>query len=134
MEEREQIPIAVDAEMPSGEVRPSKQRQEIYRILRDTNLARQIKQLHRFKCQICGEFIPLPSGDRYAEAHHIKPLGQPHNGPDIAENIIVLCPNHHVMLDYGVIQMSLTEIRDHPKHRIDSEYVDYHNKIILNST
>jgi predicted restriction endonuclease len=42
---------------------------------------------------VCGETIPLADGLRYAEAHHIQPFGAPHNGPDISENVICLCPN-----------------------------------------
>ncbi|MEO6750427.1 MAG: HNH endonuclease, partial [Chthoniobacteraceae bacterium] len=62
------------------------------RILRDTELARRVKSIHRSECQICGHTIQLPNGARYAEAHHIQPLGTPHNGPDILSNILCLCP------------------------------------------
>jgi predicted restriction endonuclease len=68
-------------------------------------LARQLKLLYENRCQICGESITLPNGTRYSEAHHVRPLGRPHHGPDVAGNILVLCPNHHVMLDYGVIAL-----------------------------
>ncbi len=102
------------------------------RIVRDTTLARLIKDLHAHECQICGTTIELPDGSRYSEAHHIKPLGTPHNGPDVAENIIVLCPNHHAMCDYGVIHLQLPELRTHPEHEIGIEYVDYHNNLIRN--
>src|SRR5690606_26268428 len=45
----------------------------ISRIIRDTNMSREIKALHHSRCQICGETINLPDGRRYAEAHHIIP-------------------------------------------------------------
>lgn len=37
----------------------------------------------------------------YVESHHLRPLGRPHEGPDTPGNIIVVCPNHHVMFDRG---------------------------------
>lgn len=123
-------PIAVDADLPLGVSEPGRQRQETYRILRDTNLARKLKQLHKNRCQICDSSILLPNGVGYSEAHHIKPLGMLHNGPDVPENIIVLCPNHHVMLDYGVMELDVGKLQIHPKHQIGSLYVTYHNENI----
>ena len=38
----------------------------------------------------------------YAEVHHIMPRNK-HNGPDVRENMLVLCPNHHVEFDFGVL-------------------------------
>ena len=130
----EYTPVAIDAEIPIGVSEPGRQRQETYRILRDTNLARKLKQLHGNKCQICSETIKLPNGKCYSEAHHIRPLGSPHSGPDVAENIIVLCPNHHVMLDYGVIGLELDKLIIHPKHKIGSAYASYHNQAIHGKT
>ena len=123
-------PVAADADLPRGASEPGRHRQEIYRILRDTNLARQIKLLHQNKCQLCGGRIELSNGNSYAEAHHIRPLGSPHHGPDVAENIIVLCPNHHVILDYGVGQLSAGKISMHPKHTIGAAFIAYHNDVI----
>lgn len=123
-------PEASDIDEGSGNESPSRVPQETYRILRDTQLARQIKLLHKNKCQLCGEAISLGNGEHYSEAHHIKPLGRPHNGPDVAGNILVLCPNHHVMLDYGVIKLELNKITTHGNHQIQREYIDYHNEYI----
>ncbi len=111
---------------------PTRTETTIYRILRDTALARQIKKLHKDKCQLCGESIKISDQQYYSEAHHIKPLGGGHNGLDIKENILVLCPAHHVQCDYGAIQLSLSEIRTVPGHRISQEYIDYHNFNIFN--
>ena len=126
----EYTPIAFDVDLPSCIAKPSRQLQETYRILRDTNLARQLKLLHQHTCQMCDWSIQLPNGNGYAEAHHIKLLSKPHNGPDIAKNVIVLCPNHHVMLDYGVIQLDLEQIKAYPKHQISLQFINYHNEVI----
>ena len=103
---------------------------EIYRILRDTPMARRVKKLHDNRCQICGTTIKLRDGGNYSEAHHIRPLGAPHNGPDVAENILVLCPNHHVECDYGVIGLSLSAISRRSGHVLSQSYIDYHNTYI----
>jgi len=126
-------PLASDIQADGNET-PQRKYQETYRILRDTALARQIKLLHKNKCQICGESILLPNGESYSEAHHIQPLGNPHNGPDIAENILVLCPNHHVMFDYGAIGIDLSNIRTHQKHKIGDSFVSYHNEVVINAS
>jgi hypothetical protein len=101
-----------------------------YRILRDTELSRRVKELHGYKCQICGRTIQLPDGTHYAEGHHIQPLGAPHNGPDILANILCLCPNHHAELDYGVRAISISALRQVLRHVVGSKYVEYHNRTI----
>jgi hypothetical protein len=100
------------------------------RIIRDTVLARQVKRLNNYECQLCGHTIILPNGSRYAEAHHIRPLGEPHNGPDAIENIICVCPNHHAELDYGVRPLAPEGIRYAQGHSISSTYIQYHNEVI----
>lgn len=99
----------------------------VYRILRDTVLAKQLKHDYEFCCQICGHTIDLPDGTRYAEAHHIQSLGRPHCGPDCLENVIVLCPNHHSMCDYGAIKLVLDELHVIDGHNIDPKFIAYHN-------
>ncbi|CAD0218706.1 YDG/SRA domain-containing protein [Chryseobacterium sp. JV274] len=76
----------------------------VLRIVRDTKVAWQIKRLYNFKCQICQISIPTKLG-HYAEGAHIKPLGKPHNGDDNPNNVICLCPNHHIMFDKGVFSI-----------------------------
>ncbi|MFA5796388.1 MAG: HNH endonuclease [Candidatus Shapirobacteria bacterium] len=83
---------------------PERVKTEIYRVLRDTTLTKKIKLLYQDECQICNQKIKLQKNN-YSEAHHIKPLGR-HKGPDSADNIIILCPNHHVEFDYGVIAIN----------------------------
>lgn len=121
-------PSALDIEPPSA---PERLLIETYRVLRDTELARKIKALHKNICQLCGQTVTLKGGATYAEAHHIKPLGSPHNGPDVAENIVVLCPNHHVMLDYGAIPLESKNLRSIQGHVIGSAYIAYHNEHVF---
>jgi putative restriction endonuclease len=74
----------------------------IQRIVRDSQQARKIKELYDYHCQICNLRLETSAG-AYAEAAHIRPLGEPHNGSDTPDNILCLCPNHHVLFDYGAI-------------------------------
>lgn len=120
--------LATDFQEPET---PQRVLTQAYRILRDTDLGRRVKNLHQGVCQLCGQTLCLPTGDPYSEAHHIQPLGKPHNGPDIAENIIVVCPNHHALLDYGAVRLDPAELRSVQGHTIGIQYVQYHNERIL---
>jgi len=137
-------PVAIDISEPTL---PPTAKLETSRIIRDTFLARQLKQLYNFSCQICGKTIE--KGDtKYSEAHHIQPLGSPHRGPDTAENILIVCPNHHVEFDYGIIAinpstMMVIHINPNDKfhnialrlrreHSLSSVYLQYHLDKIFN--
>ncbi len=113
--------------LPQGEIQPVRQQQATYRILRDTELARKLKLLHKHRCQICLVTLSV-AGSPYSEAHHIIPLGQPHNGPDIPGNIIVVCPNCHVQLDYFSIKLNPKSIAKTEGHTIGDVSIEYHNK------
>ena len=123
-------PFASDIEDPAP--REGQERAEVTasRIIRDTAMTRKIKAIHRSQCQICGEWIELPDGERYVEAHHIIPLGAPHNGPDIPANIVVVCPNHHAMLDFGCMDLNLSALVMVAGHVISPVSIDYHNREI----
>lgn len=77
-------------------------RQDIHllRIVRDTQQAYRVKEMYNYTCQVCSIRL-VGSAGPYAEAAHIRPLGIPHYGPDSLDNLICLCPNHHVLFDYG---------------------------------
>ncbi len=112
------------------------------RIIRDTQLARRLKEAYGFRCQVCGQVRRLGTGDPYAEAHHVRPLGRPHDGPDSVDNLVILCPNHHADFDYGALGIdpgdgetlfhkfdaSLQGTRIHRRrgHRLNPEHLRYH--------
>ena len=94
---------------------------------RDSKISMEVKKIYQSRCQICNKYIELQDGRRYSECHHIKPLGEPHNGPDVIDNLICVCPNCHVQLDYGVIAIDKDKINIAVDHIISDEYVAYHN-------
>lgn len=107
------------------------------RVVRDTRMARKIKRLYGNQCQICGLRLKIGTDIYYSEGAHIQPLGSPYNGPDIEQNILCLCPNHHVQFDNhevsiepGTLSISGTigSLRLAPGHRLGREYLEYHYK------
>ena len=141
VEQHFRVPLAVELSGPSDDTAvpidlepPSRVVATTYHILRDTATARQLKADHGYFCQICGLTIELPDGARYAEAHHVRPLGRSHGGPDARENMIVLCPNHHAMCDYGVIRLSADALRRIDDHVIDPTFISYHNDRVYRRT
>jgi predicted restriction endonuclease len=119
-------PQAEDLELPPVE----RVETTVSRILRDTQLSNRVKALHNYECQLCGFTLLLADGSRYAEGHHIQPLGSPHNGPDVLGNIVCLCPNHHAACDLGAIKLVRNELRAAAGHVVGRRYIDYHNSVI----
>ena len=105
------------------------------KINRDYQLTVNVKELYDFHCQVCHTRIVTNAG-YYAEAAHIKPLGEPHNGPDSLDNILCLCPNHHVMFDYGGFTIGDDfklvglegELYVKAEHRLNREFIKYHRE------
>ena len=100
---------------------------EINIINRKTNLVQSLKTLYDNTCQLCETQIKIAEGIFYSEVHHIKSLGQPHNGPDTSTNMIVVCPNCHVMLDFNAIEINKEKMRFKEPHKVDDVHIEYHN-------
>jgi 5-methylcytosine-specific restriction endonuclease McrA len=120
---------------------PDRRETKVNRVIRDSALSRFLKSLYNHQCQICKFTFLLTAGRRYAETHHIRPLGRKHNGIDKETNMIVLCPNHHAMMDFGAIaihpeQMTVISADStYPEHQqplqlrshsIDRDFLEYH--------
>ncbi|WP_286787307.1 MULTISPECIES: YDG/SRA domain-containing protein [unclassified Pseudomonas] len=120
----------------TSEYKENRRRESIIqRVIRDTALAKKVKSLHNYRCQVCDIVIKTSAG-LYAEAAHIVPLGRPHNGLDIESNIICLCPNHHVLFDNGgftiASDFSLIGINGKLRlvrgHDLNQEFLSYHRE------
>jgi predicted restriction endonuclease len=100
----------------------------ISRQLRDTDLVARLKVAYGYRCQFCKTSIPMGRGRGwYCEAHHIRPLGIPHHGADTSDNILIVCPNHHKMLDYGAMIIDPSKLAL-LLHDIADSNVRYHNE------
>jgi putative restriction endonuclease len=112
----------------------------VQREIRSTSTVQTVKQLHNHRCQVCGQQIMTPAGP-YAEGAHIRPLGRPHDGPDVPENILCLCPNDHVRFDYGALlildDLRITDgsgntqgtLMVAPGHAISRAHLAYHRDL-----
>lgn len=133
-------------EIASDFILPKRIETQSSRIIRNTNLVNELKRDHDFRCQVCDDQRKRDPSSPYAEGHHLQPLGSPHQGPDIKENIIVLCPNHHADFDYGMVKVEPatleiehaydndvcgSELTVIPEHQIDHEFLRYHNENIV---
>jgi hypothetical protein len=127
----------------------SRARREVEQQLRNAALAATLKELYESQCMFCDSRICVSISPEqfYVEAAHIRPLGRPHNGPDIPQNMLVLCPNCHVQFDAGTLGVALrspTElqiasrtrnhplhgktVRTHGTHTLDGQFVDWHQR------
>jgi predicted restriction endonuclease len=87
------------------------------------------------------------NGIGYSEVNHIQPLSE-HKGVDREVNMIVLCPNHHTLMDMGIITIDprdretiLHVDENNPlhltkfvmvKHPLSEKCVQYHHDVIFN--
>lgn len=109
---------------------PKRIREEVSRIVRDTKIAREVKALHDHTCQLCGHRLEIAPGHFYSEAHHVRPLGKPHNGPDKKSNVVCVCPNCHVKLDFMKMTIRPGALRSADGHIVAQEFIDYHNRCV----
>jgi putative restriction endonuclease len=124
---------------PEGLERPGRSTVYTTRVIRNSEIGNYVKNLYNYTCQITGVSLETPSG-QYAEACHIQPVGRPHNGPDIVENVLCLSPNMHVLFDFGAITLSNDftligvdgELILHPVHNLSLECIRYHRVHIYN--
>lgn len=123
---------------PDGNAAPGRRMTTAQRVVRTTAVAEWVKRTYDYACQVCNTRLSM-GASAYAEAAHIRPLGAPHHGPDVAENILCLCPNHHVLFDRGglVINDDMTVIMTHDgrsvgllvlKHEIEQRHLRYHRE------
>lgn len=116
----------------------------VNRRIRNADVAESVKSLYGDTCQICRTQLKTAAGT-YAEAAHIRPLGIPHDGPDILENMLCLCPNCHKEFDGHAVTVDAvgmvyefgrykTDLFIHQDHRLDMTYLAYHREISKSSS
>ncbi len=128
-------PPLLPGEADAADELPSRMEIAIVRVVRSSAVIEFVKSLYNFKCQVCSKVIVTPRGP-YAEGAHIQPLGSPHNGADDPSNVLCLCPEHHVLLDYGAFSVaedySLLGIRGklavNTRHPVSRKKLRYHQE------
>jgi len=87
-------------------------------IERNPRLAREVKRIHGYSCQVCGFNFELtygPLGREYIEAHHLTPLAQLPPGVPVQlsprDDFAVVCANCHRMIHRTGAPPSFDEFR-----------------------
>lgn len=94
------------AEALAANLTPKAQRR-ISRYIERGPVGAAVKAKRKNRCQICvglggdGVAFTKAGGGDYSEAHHVMPVAKLVAGSLAAENIMVLCPNHHRQAHYG---------------------------------
>ncbi|NBH05352.1 YDG/SRA domain-containing protein [Amycolatopsis sp. SID8362] len=126
------------SELPAGNKNPGKRAFEGERVVRSVEVANKVKALHDHTCQACGSRLEV-SGRGYAEGAHIRALAGGQDGPDEPDNMLCLCPNCHVLFDYGALIVEkdysvfrngqlVGKLRTKPGHPIRDEHLEYHRQ------
>ena len=111
---------------------------------RNRKFVTKLKKLYKNTCMFCDTRLQVGNDLYYSQVAHIRPLGMPHNGTDKTSNMLVLCMNHHLQFDRGVLSLVKTSsgfeivsqiLGDpldgkgfHSKHQLDDKCVDWHYK------
>lgn len=135
----------LDVEEQTRDAKPPKRTETTTsRIIRNTAMVKTLKTEYNHRCQICGDRRQQSTDKYYAEGHHLHPLGE--DGPDVRENIVIVCPTCHVDFDYGMLTIDPetftithcyddsidgSELMIQPSHTIGRPYLEYHNQKIV---
>lgn len=134
---QEAAPYVPSVNLPPGNSSPGTTTGVVQRITRSTAVVEVIKKLYEHTCQVCDAQLEVPGG-YYSEGAHIRALGKPHNGPDVPDNVLCLCPNDHALFDDGGIyitdDLKVHNYRDEwlgpltlrARHVISRDYLRYH--------
>lgn len=129
----------VDPPIRSESTKTSRSKVTINLIDRDHTIGSELKDLYDFTCQVCGIRLEA-NGQAHAVGAHIRGLGKPNNGDDSKDNMIILCPNDHLIFDnYGFSiddNFNLIgkegKLKIKTKHKINLENLRYHrNKYFI---
>jgi hypothetical protein len=105
--------------------------QEIQAQIRNMRHVRELKSLYAHTCIFCLKqvIVGVDPTTHYSEAAHIKPVGLPHNGPDVKSNMIILCPEHHLQFDRGILRIRKKTSGFYITSKISGD--DLNNRLII---
>jgi 5-methylcytosine-specific restriction endonuclease McrA len=88
---------------------------------RDPVLSVLMKEKHKHTCQLCNQRTFLGrTGNLYTESHHVIPRSK--NGPDLPNNILILCPTCHKIFDKGTPDVLIDTYRKIKRDRLFSNF------------
>lgn len=117
------------ASLKSGTVQVSTQSER----LRRDELIREIsKQKASYVCQGCNQetFIDK-NGNNFVESHHIIEYNTKEEGPDILQNLLVLCPNCHSRIHFAridIVEQFYSRLRETNAITLD-QFKEIHTKL-----
>lgn len=94
-----------EVEAYASSEKPKSVRQLVEKLQRNRRLVEKLKKLYKGKCQLCGFTFKQRNGRPYCEAAHLQPMARREANIDVKDNLFILCPNHHKMLDYGSLRI-----------------------------
>ena len=135
----ERVSAEVVSGPPQGHESPGRtEKPSTSSVDRNPALPSWIKTLYKDQCQLCMCTLTVPALT-FSHGAHIQGLGHPHNGKDLVDNMLCLCPNCHIRLDYGAIYIqddcltaqdvitgSTSKLHVHPAHSLDLPSIQYH--------
>jgi putative restriction endonuclease len=137
---QEEAPYVPAVNLPAGNLTPTTSTGIATRTIRSTAVSSAVKKLYDDACQVCDTRLEVPGGSM-SEGAHVRALGKPHLGPDVPENVLCLCPNHHALFDNGGVYIKeefkvhnfegsyLGPLTRHSKHAIGLAYLRYHREL-----
>jgi hypothetical protein len=81
----------------------------VRKVERDIKIVKMLKKLYGDSCQVCGIKLRTKNGKYYSEVAHIKPVATQVENVDTMQNMLVLCPKHHKLLDIGDVRFENPE-------------------------
>lgn len=100
-----------------------------HRAKRVNKVSQHIYDAYNHRCAICGwrateELIKVRGGVQRSygnEIHHIQPVSK--GGGESADNLILLCPNHHKQADLGIIKQDYLKSLTRPMHLTEEKII-----------
>jgi putative restriction endonuclease len=86
------------SEVPRGNETPGSRKSKITRVVRSNAVDDWVKRSHDFTYQICGTALKLRQAHMRKHATSDRSVA-PTTLPDVAENVLCLCPNCQVLFD-----------------------------------
>lgn len=102
-----------------------------------------IQGIYNGTCQLSGVVLRVRGGSFTVDCAHIRPLGDPHNGPDDVANMLSLSPTMHRLLDRGCVHIDqeslavtllhandaphLPRLIVRPEHRLSRDHLSYYS-------